>query len=70
MTAATQVQWRVQIRVARNKPWKNMGLFETRCNARYEAAFLRNCYIVGRNVVPGFGNTRVVRYVKAKKGSK
>lgn len=61
-TTSTKVMWRTQYRLARDKPWKNAGLFETRANARDDAAWMRT---EGRSV--GFGNTRVVRFVKGEK---
>ena len=57
MTAATKVQWRVQTRKSRKHAWKNAsGLYETRSAARFWCECDRARF--------GFGNTRVVRYVK------
>ncbi len=65
MSTNTEKQWRVQVRKSRNHVWKNKGLFETREVARLQAWRCREAadgY--------GFGNTRVIPYVKAKKGVK
>lgn len=64
MTAATQVQWRFQIRKSRKHKWKNAGLYETRKNARYAVELARAPDMFG------WGNARVVRCVKAKKAVK
>lgn len=56
---STKVQWIVQCRIGRNRPWRNRaGRLETRRNAREVAVELRVQY--------GFGNTRVVRHVRTK----
>lgn len=66
MTAATKVQWRVQVRKSRAHKWVNKsGLFETRDAAREEAACLRVGIVPGSGY--GFGNTRIRRYVKGSK---
>ena len=69
MTAATSILWRVQCRKSRSHSWFNKGLFETRDAAREEASYQR-WHGVSKDEATGygFGNTRVVRYVKAKKG--
>lgn len=60
MSKNLNTQWRVQVRFSRAHGWKNRtGLYETRSTARAEAAEWRDVY--------GFGNTRVVKYVKAAK---
>lgn len=73
MTAATQILWRVQTKASTGN-WINRGLYETRDAARAQAAYLRDDKWRNGLQIPntgyGFGNTRVVRYVKAKKGSK
>ena len=46
------VKWRVQTKGPRGA-WSNKGLFETRAEAREDAASWRNFF--------GFGNTRVIR---------
>lgn len=67
---STKVQWRVQYRLSRKHKWENAGLFETREDARAEASWHRlggSCLVNGGvkfYVAVGFGNTRVVRYVK------
>lgn len=53
---STKVMWRVQVRDAHNKPWRNKGLFETRSVAREEQARLRDHF--------GWRNTRHFKYVK------
>lgn len=67
MSKATDQQWRVQVRAGRNKPWKNKGLWETREDARLAAKTERRYGINGKYIGYGFGNTRVVRYVKGEK---
>jgi hypothetical protein len=62
MTASTKIQWRVQYRKSRSHKWVNAGLFETRKNAREAATWLR--FYGNHDIGYGFGNTRVVRYVK------
>ena len=66
MSKATEKQWRVQVRAEYGKPWKNKGLFETRSRAREEAWWFRDGFID----CVGFGKTRVIPYVKAKKAVK
>ena len=75
MSKATDQQWRVQVRKSRAHKWVNKGLFETRNSAREQCSMLRGdywggCYAEGSDSRPcyGFGNTRVISYVKAKKG--
>lgn len=54
----TKVQWVIQCRTSRNRPWRNRaGRFETRRNAREVAVELREMY--------GFGNTKAVPYMKS-----
>lgn len=60
---STKVLWQVQVRKSRAHKWVNKGRFETRENARAAAAWLRG--EPGWGAVYGFGNTRVVRVVKA-----
>jgi hypothetical protein len=71
MTASTKIQWRVQVRKSRTHVWKNKGLFETRRRARDQAVYLRDgimrCGETLTGTAYGFGNTRVVRYVKGAK---
>lgn len=69
MTAATDKQWRIQYRKNRTSPWKvRPGLFETREVARGHAAEMRWFGSVTPHGKPcGFGNTRVIPYVKAVK---
>lgn len=56
---STKVLWRVQVKSSTGL-WKNKsGLFETRQSAREACAVHRHYY--------GFGNTRVVRYVRGEK---
>lgn len=68
---STKIQWRVQTRKGRAHKWVNKGLFETRDRAREQAAYMR--WDRMRNGAPmlgtgfGFGNTRVMRYVKGEK---
>lgn len=66
MTASTKIQWRVQVRKSRAHKWVNKDLFETRATAREDAAEKREWdYNPGQGWHGyGFGNTRVVRYVK------
>ena len=67
MSKNLKKQWRVQVRKSRAHKWVNKGLFETRADARLSAAMHRHfSELVGRSFVPpvGFGNTRVVPYVK------
>ena len=74
MTASTSIQWRVQVRKSRAHKWVNKGLFETRKTARHHAVLHRSAIFVkhtrvwvGPGCGVGFGNTRVVRYVKGLK---
>ena len=56
--ASTDILWRVQIRQSRESKWENIsGLFETRSSAR------KNQYLQ-RSQRNGWGNTRVIKYVK------
>lgn len=65
MSKATDQQWRVQVRKSRAHKWVNKGLWEVRRMARDSAW----AYRTGQISDPyGFGNTRVIPYVKAKKG--
>lgn len=69
MSKNLKKQWRVQVRRSRAHKWVNKGLFETREAARDKVKFIRenNHYEVGNPRVVqayGFGNTRVVPYVK------
>jgi len=57
MSKNLKTQWRVQVRKSMAHKWVNKGLFETRCSARTSAAIWREWV--------GFGNTRVVKYIKA-----
>ena len=60
MSKNLKTQWRVQVRKSSAHKWVNKGLFETRFSARYVAVWVyREWY--------GFGNTRVVKYVKGSK---
>ena len=56
---STKIQWRVEARESRTKKWIRKGLFETRANARLQCEVFREWV--------GFGNTRVVKYVKGQK---
>lgn len=69
MSKNLKKQWRVECRLSRNHKWRKAGLFETRSAARADAAWLREeLPIEGRfNFGYGFGNTRVVPYVKGQK---
>lgn len=72
MTAATKVQWRVQVRLEGSKRWLNKGLYETREAARERAKVYREHFTTerdtGHEYEPfGFGNTRIRRYVKGEK---
>lgn len=68
---STKIQWRVQVRKSRAHKWVNKGLYETRERARDQAEYMREGRMCMGIVVPntgfGFGNTRVVRYVKGQK---
>lgn len=68
--SSTSKQWRVQVK-AKTGRWINKGLFETRDAARDQAYMLRvwgpdgvkdGVMAVMKGV--GFGNTRVIPYVK------
>lgn len=64
---STKIRWRVQVRKSRAHKWVNKGLFETRSSARIRAMYLRDYSILqelGAYGMYGFGNTRVVPYVK------
>jgi len=65
-TDSTKLKWRVQWRITRENKWVNAGLFETREDARYEAACLRDGYVNddGLHDGVGFGNARVIRVEK------
>ena len=68
MSKNLKTQWRVQVRRSRSHAWRNTGLFETRKDARTNAWMYRevNGGSVGVDRQPvGFGNTRIVRYIKA-----
>jgi len=67
MSKNLKTQWRVEWRLSRKHKWRKGGLFETRSAARDKAWILRGDYVGGGYVVEGvgFGNTRVVRYIKA-----
>lgn len=71
MSKNLKKQWRVEYRLSRNHKWRKAGLFETRSAARDKAWILRlrGDYVGGGYVVEGvgFGNTRVVPYVKGQK---
>ena len=74
MSKNLKTQWRVQVRRSRAHKWVNKGLFETRSAARESAVGLRAYRIVRENnhmkaLVDGygFGNTRVIKYVKGAK---
>lgn len=79
MTSSTKIQWRVQVRKSRAHKWVSKGLFETRAMARISAMTERGggeyIKIEGSRCTYcrvdhdgyGFGNTRVVRYVKGEK---
>ena len=70
MSKNLKTQWRVQVRKSRAHKWVNKGLFETRDAARDEASYQRTSVIAGYDHIGeyfgyGFGNTRVVKYIKA-----
>ena len=72
MSKATDTQWRVQVRKSRNHAWTNRsGLFETREDAREQAVYMRVGRMCAGQLMPGtgygFGNTRVIPYVKPQK---
>lgn len=69
MSKSLKTQWRVQVRKSKNHAWQSKGLFETRSVARERAARLRYQHNNGQWLVSGygFGNTRVVPYVKGQK---
>lgn len=68
MSKNLKKQWRVQVRKSRAHKWVNKGLYETRGSAREQAAYLREGRMRnGKRMLEtafGFGNTRVVPYVK------
>lgn len=68
MSKNLKKQWRVQTKSAKGT-WVNRGLFETRSAARRRCSELRGAWSQADGVVTtssgyGFGNTRVVPYVK------
>ena len=72
MSKNLKTQWRVQVRKSRAHKWVNKGLFETRRNARNLAYVHRMFTVVSRTATLvvcgyGFGNTRVIKYVKGAK---
>ena len=68
MSKNLNTQWRVQVRKSRAHKWVNKGLFETRDAARAEALALRCGWSPNHwDLSYGFGNTRVVKYVKGAK---
>lgn len=69
MSKNLKTQWRVQVRKSRAHKWVNKGLFETRRRARQIGEQMRWRHPIGDVFVPGygFGNTRVVKYVRAGK---
>lgn len=71
MSKNLKAQWRVQVRKSRAHKWVHGGLYETRTAAREQAAYLRGDRLRNGEYVPdtgfGFGNTRVVKYVRAGK---
>ena len=68
MSKSLKTQWRVQVRKSRAHKWVNKGLFETRDVARIEAWGLRvGCNPNHWDLSYGFGNTRVVKYVRGAK---
>lgn len=73
MSKNLNTQWRVERRLSRKHKWVKAGLFETREAARHRAAVLRHphfpIYPKFGELQPGygFGNTRVVKYVKGAK---
>ena len=70
MSKNLKKQWRVQVRKSRAHKWVNKGLFETRSVARDVCMYYRTGEKHGMHTLYpfGFGNTRVVPYVKG--GSK
>lgn len=69
---STDILWRVEYRTKRTNKWKKAGLFETRERARDEARYYRDGYGYagdgsGHFFGYGFGNTRVIKYVKGRK---
>jgi hypothetical protein len=71
MSKNLKKHWRVEVRVFRGGVWRrHSGLFETRRDARARAVLLRDHHLIGGGVLHrgyGFGNTRVVPYVKGQK---
>lgn len=70
--SSTDTMWRVEYRTKRANKWKKAGLFETRERAREEARYYRDGYGPAEEGSDhfsgyGFGNTRVVKFVKGKK---
>lgn len=76
---STKILWRVQVRKSRAHKWVNKGLYEVRSMARIAAHAERKggesiqitgagChYYRADHGGYGFGNTRVVRYVRGEK---
>lgn len=62
---STKVLWRVQVRKSRAHKWVNKGQWETRSGARGSARVFRDIEPCGDRYGYGFGNTRVLRVVKA-----
>lgn len=71
MSKNLKTQWRVQVRKSRAHKWVNKGLYETRFMARHTCWIYREIdgsAGLAADVPPvGFGNTRVVKYVRAGK---
>lgn len=69
MSKNLNTQWRVERRLSRKHKWVKAGLFETRFDARERAFYMRFPHWVGDKLVEGygFGNTRVVKYVRSGK---
>lgn len=68
-TDSTKVMWRVMVRKARGLRWERRGLYETREAARHMAAYMRDVHTLDFTVFSGygFGNTKVVRFVRGEK---
>lgn len=68
MSKNLKTQWRVEWRKSRAHAWRKGGLFETRRAARETARSIRAVYAGGGYMIGvGFGNTRVIKYVKGQK---
>lgn len=70
MSKNLNTQWRVEWRLSKKHKWRKGGLYETRSVAREKAAEVRDGEYVGGGFLTcgvGFGNTRVVKYVKGTK---